>query len=746
MSAISSNINNNVNGNGGSIESAIDRITSDALAASSASQKDFILSSTWQGSKSGYYFGTTTQEGTGYYIDIYSKQQLSPSASHSNRKRPRDDTRVNGNGDAEANDRKRKVRFGQDQIKFISPKPFKPNSAHLLQHAKQLLKQAEEKQESLNIKTLDLSRGPASLKAFIKNLTKSIAKNELLRVEHPEDPSVFMESEVALYEDISALQDLAANVEYFHEFVKFGAVDQLLALLGHGNNDVALAVIKLFVELLDPGLFTGGDVKSKEGMAALMAAFVGSGSSGGAGLVIEVLARLKDGEEEEMKGIDAIFTLVENLMDLDQLGTLRLAISFENDKDDGAVANSYISVASVVCQSTSFVAYLVEKIGEGGAHVWSIAAKLHASELLATILQHEDSQTCLANLSLLKPMSAHAESNDDRVPAKKQIEQLPIDGIECLLQCVAAFRKRDPSSEEECEYLENIFDALTASLLNEKNVEEFLARQGIELMLRCINERLHSGFGAMKVLFYAVSGPVARKSIFYKKAAESFVDAGGFRSLFPICMGKRSAIPKPSINCDAGNISLLRKYADLNKQNDDEKKKKMSKKMKQVVGGSRDWYHTIEMNAIQILYSLTRHLDENSPNDAKARLLAKFIENDCEKCDRMIELCLKYDKKMRQAEYLYFKSDEAEDAEANGIVDLAALNAKLEGGGELFYRVCAVIAFAAAGSKRCHHYLMEQLRTQSSGIGLIKAGCEEFISVLDDGDHRNQLITYLKNI
>ena len=719
--------------NRASIESAIDRITSNALAASSSSQKDFIPSSTWQGSKSGYYFGTSHKL-TGYHIDTCSKHE----------KRPRDETRGNVDN-TDTTDRKRRVRFGQDQIKFIAPKPSKPS-----QSPAQLLQQAEERQDSLNTKTLDLSRGTASLKAFIKNLTKSIAKNELLRVEYPEDPSKFMESEVALYEDISALLDLAANVEYFKEFVKFGAVDQLLALLGHHNTDVALAVIRLFVELLDPGLFTGGDANSKEGMAALMAAFVGSGSSGGAGLVIENLARLKDGEEEEMKGIDAILTLVENLMDLDQLGALRMGMelsAIERDEDAAGTAdNSYVSVASVICQSTSFVAYLVEKIGENGSQVWSIDAKLHASELLAAILQHEDSQTCIPNLSLLKPMTAHAASDDHKVPVKRQTEQPPIDGIECLLLCVAAFRKKDPSSEEECEYLENIFDALTASLLNEKNVEEFLSRQGIELMLRCINERLHSGFGAMKVLFYAVSGPVAKTTCFYKKAAESFVDAGGFRSLFPIFMGKRSAIPKPSMNCDAGNISLLRKYADLNKKNGNDEKKKISKKMKQAVAGNREWHSTIEANTIQILYGLTRHLDEKSPHDAKARLLAKFIENDCEKCDRMIEMCLKYDSKMRQAEYFYFKSDEAEDAEANGIVDLAALNAKLEGGGELFYRICAVISFAAAGSKRCHQYLLEQLRTQSSGIGLIKAGCEEFISILDEGDHRNQLIKYLESI
>ncbi len=140
--------------------------------------------------------------------------------------------------------------------------------------------------------------------------------------------------------------------------------------------------------------------------------------------------------------------------------------------------------------------------------------------------------------------------------------------------------------------------------------------------------------------------------------------------------------------------------------------------MKRVVAANKEWFQTLENHSIQLLYGLTRHLDNSSPHDAYARLLAKFVENDCEKCDRMVELCLKYDIKMRQAEYRYYKSDEAEEAKENGVdVDLAALNAKLEGGGDLFHRISVVIAFAAQGSKRCHEYILDQLRTQNSGIG-----------------------------
>jgi beta-catenin-like protein 1 len=146
---------------------------------------------------------------------------------------------------------------------------------------------------------------------------------------------------------------------------------------------------------------------------------------------------------------------------------------------------------------------------------------------------------------------------------------------------------------------------------------------------------------------------------------------------------------------------------------------------------------------VHIIYALTKHIDDTSPNDSKARLLAKFLENDGEKCDRVVELCLKYDNKMRQAEFNYYKSDEAEEAEMNGVdVDLAALNAKLQGGGDLFHRLSAIIAFISVNSKRCHRYILEQLHTQNSGIGIIKTGLDEFVGILHNGHHRDELVQF----
>ena len=88
-----------------------------------------------------------------------------------------------------------------------------------------------------------------------------------------------------------------------------------------------------------------------------------------------------------------------------------------------------------------------------------------------------------------------------------------------------------------------------------------------------------------------------------------------------------------------------------------------------------------------------------------------------EKCDRTIELCLKYDEKARIAEYQYFKSDEADDAEKFGLdLDVAALSAKLRGGGDVFHRLAAIISFVCIGSTRSHVHVREQLKLQGTSI------------------------------
>jgi len=57
-----------------------------------------------------------------------------------------------------------------------------------------------------------------------------------------------------------------------------------------------------------------------------------------------------------------------------------------------------------------------------------------------------------------------------------------IDGIDVVLQQLAAYKRHDPGSNEEGEYMENLFNCLCSALLYGPNREKFLKGEGPQLM------------------------------------------------------------------------------------------------------------------------------------------------------------------------------------------------------------------------------------------------------------------------
>jgi beta-catenin-like protein 1 len=74
---------------------------------------------------------------------------------------------------------------------------------------------------------------------------------------------------------------------------------------------------------------------------------------------------------------------------------------------------------------------------------------------------------------------------------------------------------------------------------------------------------------------------------------------------------------------------------------------------------------------------------------------------------------------------------------------LAALNAKLQGGGDICHRAASIIAYVCANSKRCHGRILSQLILHQSGISLIKAALSEFQSSLKEGSRQKKNIENL---
>lgn len=126
---------------------------------------------------------------------------------------------------------------------------------------------------------------------------------------------------------------------------------------------------------------------------------------------------------------------------------------------------------------------------------------------------------------------------------------------------VQVYRKRDPSSGDETEFLENLFDILCSCLSSTLPVPSsaksstistphpvkaaFLENEGIELMLLLLKSTHQiSKTRSLKVLSHALQG--LRKG--NEEMSERFVDCLGLKTLFAIFMGKVRVPLAPSHN------------------------------------------------------------------------------------------------------------------------------------------------------------------------------------------------------
>lgn len=169
------------------------------------------------------------------------------------------------------------------------------------------------------------------------------------------------------------------------------------------------------------------------------------------------------------------------------------------------------------------------------------------------------------------------------------------DGIDNLLQALAYYKRRDPQTLDEIEMMENLFDCLCSALMFTPNRDRFLKGEGLQLMILMLKEKKMSRRSALKVLNHAMCNAEGTDN------CTKFIEVYGLRSLFPAFM-------KPP---------------------------KVTKK----AGASEQEY---EEHVTSIIASLFR----NVQGPFRDRIISKFLENDYEKVDRLMELHFKYKRKV----------------------------------------------------------------------------------------------------
>ncbi|GAA5966706.1 hypothetical protein JCM3765_007605 [Sporobolomyces pararoseus] len=425
---------------------------------------------------------------------------------------------------------------------------------------------------------------PNGIKKQLLGFEKIVNKNRDQRTKFPNQPEKFVDSEFNLIESIHSLMILSSTPTIsYNLLIENSTLSTMADLLSHENVEVSIAVIQVLEEYLDPeGLEENDDdeddeeedEKRRKSIQRLIDELVQVGILD---LIVGGLKRFDEQDEDHRTGVFHTLNLIENLLTLSpSLASLLLTpksqfISYlfnrllMNDKPPEFDQNRFYS-----CEMLSLI--------------WSLPLELIGGN-----------GTDGGGGELLKKSRM-------RLVAEKKGEWL--DG---LLSILSVYRKREPSSADETEFLENLFDILCVCLSsplpttinNSLAVSTrhpvkigFLNSEGIELMLLLLKSSHQiSKTRSLKCLAHALQG--LREG--NQELSERFVECLGLKTLFSVFMGKGNG-KKKSTNLTSETLEHL----------------------------------------LSILSSLFTSLPSDS--QPRLRLLSKFIEENYSKLDRLSEL------------------------------------------------------------------------------------------------------------
>lgn len=262
--------------------------------------------------------------------------------------------------------------------------------------------------------------------------------------------------------------------------MELNAVQSLLGLLSHDNTDISIAVVDLLQELTDIDTLH----ESEEGAEVLIDALL---EGQVVALMVQNMERLDETVKEEADGVYNTLAVIENMAEF------RPGLCTE-------------------AAQQGLMQWLLKRIK---AKMPFDANKLYCSEILAILLQNNDKTR-----ELLGEM----------------------DGIDVLLQQLSVFKRHNPSTAEEQEMMENLFDALCSCLMLPANRDRFLRGEGLQLMNLMLREKKMSRVSALKVLDYGMIGPEGSDN------CHKFVDILGLRTIFPLFMKTPKKMKKVGIS------------------------------------------------------------------------------------------------------------------------------------------------------------------------------------------------------
>ena len=299
---------------------------------------------------------------------------------------------------------------------------------------------------------------------------------------------------------IKSLSDLSTNTKLYKEFEKLGTVHSLLSLLTHPNKDIVIEVIVLLNELL--GVEDSSTPFDLQQMLFLLDSLVDKNLLQ---VVVQHLIDLQESVKEEKKGRYACMELLENCVSLKpQLSSLILRETnflswcFQFCKKKLEEANKEMDKATKSNKTN--------KHSKRAKPEFQVDENLLYSTELVSILFARSSNNSLDPSNQSPNQSPNQPSNQSpNQPSNLSSLSSFIDSFLLLLSVkklcfqfssffpflIHSFlfekmwQKRDPHKEEE-EVVENLKNALCASLLEQDCKTAFKKGEGFQLMLRFI--------------------------------------------------------------------------------------------------------------------------------------------------------------------------------------------------------------------------------------------------------------------
>mmetsp|Transcript_482 Transcript_482/g.1671 ORF Transcript_482/g.1671 Transcript_482/m.1671 type:complete len:474 (-) Transcript_482:191-1612(-) len=284
----------------------------------------------------------------------------------------------------------------------------------------------------------------ADARKLVRQMEKSVNKNMQMRAKFAGQPEKFVDSEVDLDMAIQGLRNLAATPHQFPELVELGAVDTLITLLAHENDDICADTINLLND------FFSQDDEAEEEPYILQLAEKFIAVKGPQALVA-ALPRFKDDEGDGSTIIFNILSIFESLLEM--VPTL--------SKD--------------LAERTKLLDYLKNVIRPDHGFT---SSKQYSAEILAMIAQNDPSSQKLIF--------------DNK-------------GVELLLEAVGRTRKEDAKSEDEREMIYDLYNVILSCLFVEDNKKLFFDAEGLELMMILIKKRKWLRVSSLKLMDYAIS-------------------------------------------------------------------------------------------------------------------------------------------------------------------------------------------------------------------------------------------------